>query len=100
MNIKKILESGSSMKGKKRHDKIADIQDNVSRKKHKVNDAPLSNCISQYMDDVTDNPGDPVVLGEEKQIVTAIINEVPSNLEPKNKDDKDQDEQRDRKSVV
>ncbi|XP_039772911.1 uncharacterized protein LOC120641022 isoform X2 [Panicum virgatum] len=90
---KKILESGSSMKGKKRHDKIADIQDNVSRKKHKVNDAPLSNCISQYMDDVTDNPGDPVVLGEEKQIVTAIINEVPSNLEPKNKDDKDQDEQ-------
>ncbi|PAN38183.1 hypothetical protein PAHAL_7G152800 [Panicum hallii] len=90
---KEILESGSSKNGKKRPGKIADIQDNVSRKKQKVNDAPLSNCVSQYMDDVTDNPAGRVVLNEEEQIVTAIMKQVPSNLEPKNKDDKDQDEQ-------
>ncbi|XP_034604524.1 uncharacterized protein [Setaria viridis] len=90
---KEILEPGSSKKGKKRPDKLADIQDNVSRKKHRVNDAPLRNCASQYVDDVSDNPAGPVVLSEEEQIVTAIVKQVPSNTEPKNKDDKDQDKQ-------
>ncbi|KAF8714753.1 hypothetical protein HU200_027278 [Digitaria exilis] len=46
---KEMLESGSSKKGGKRPNKIADIQDCFSRKKHKVNDAPLSNCESQYI---------------------------------------------------
>ncbi|CAL5016941.1 unnamed protein product [Urochloa decumbens] len=87
-----ILESSSSKKGRKRPGKIADFQDTVSRKKQKVNGAPLSNCVSD-MGDITDNPAGPVVLNEEEQIVTAIIKQVPSNLEPKNKDDKDQDEQ-------
>ncbi|OEL25559.1 Increased DNA methylation 1 [Dichanthelium oligosanthes] len=90
---KEILESGSSKKGQKRPDKLADIQGNVNTKKQKVKDAPLRNCWSQYMDDVTDNPAGPVFLNEEEQIVTTIIKQVPSNLEPKNKDDKDQDEQ-------
>ncbi|CAO2035068.1 unnamed protein product [Urochloa humidicola] len=87
-----ILESSSSKKGRKRPGKIADFQDIVSRKKQKVNGAPLRNCVSD-MGDRTDNPAGPVVLNEEEQIVTAIIKQVPSNLEPKNKDDKDQDEQ-------
>ncbi|KAF8762543.1 hypothetical protein HU200_009317 [Digitaria exilis] len=46
---KEMLESGSSKKGEKRPNKIADIQDCFSRKKHKVNGAPLSNCESQYI---------------------------------------------------
>ncbi|XP_062225678.1 uncharacterized protein LOC133924247 [Phragmites australis] len=90
---KQISESGSSNKGRKRPNKTADIQDNVSRKKQKVNEAPLSNCVSQYMDNINDKPIGPVVLNEEEQTGTAIIEQVPLNLLPENKDDKDQVEQ-------
>ncbi|XP_062183659.1 uncharacterized protein LOC133887705 [Phragmites australis] len=90
---KKISESGSSKRGQKRPQKIADIQDNVNRKKQKVNDAPLSNCVGQYMDNITDNPTGPVVVNEEEQTGTEIIEQVPLNLLPENKDGKDQGEQ-------
>ncbi|WVZ85717.1 hypothetical protein U9M48_032608 [Paspalum notatum var. saurae] len=102
-NLKKLKQYGemnlgndastSEHKGSKRPDKVSDIQGNVSRKKQKVNGAPLSTCISQYMDNVTDNPTGPAVLNEGDRTGATNIKQIPFNLLLENRSDMDPDEQ-------
>ncbi|KAL6650594.1 hypothetical protein ACP70R_009519 [Stipagrostis hirtigluma subsp. patula] len=90
---KQISGSGLSKKGQKRLNNIADIHDNVSRKKQKLNDAALSQCRSQYMDNITDNPTGCVLRSENEQTGIAIIEQAPLDPVSKNKEAKDQGEQ-------
>ncbi|KAJ1271059.1 hypothetical protein BS78_06G100000 [Paspalum vaginatum] len=102
-NLKKLKQYGemnlgndastSEHKGSKRPDKVPDIQGNISRKKQKVNGASLSNCISQYMDNVTDNPTGPAVLDEGEQTGATIMKQIPFDLLLKNRSDRDPGEQ-------
>ncbi|KAM0873361.1 hypothetical protein ACQ4PT_038152 [Festuca glaucescens] len=78
---------------KKRSQKVADIQDKVIRKKQKVNDGHISDCIiGQCMDSRAENPTGCLARSEELQINASISEQSRLNLVRKMKVHKEQAE--------
>lgn len=76
---------------KKRSQKVAGIEDKVSRKKQEVNDGIISDCIvGQCMDSRAENPTGCFACSEEVQISASTSEQIPLNLVHKIKGQKEQ----------